>query len=116
MLSFDIVQVVPAVAGGPVNFDIAAIDAAIGILVAPVVGLITGENTPPEIKSALAILLSVVIGFVHVWLAGQWNPNQVAASIGAVLIASGIAHATVFGPIDRKLQKTGLKIGDKTNG
>lgn len=109
---FDVIQIVePA----KVSIDVAAVDAALGILVGPLVGAITGPGTPSWLKSSLAIVLSLALGLAHVYFAGAFSLEQIAASLAVLIIFAGVTYQTITGPASRILQeKVPVKIGDKT--
>ncbi|MBN9393086.1 MAG: hypothetical protein J0I20_33950 [Chloroflexi bacterium] len=80
----------------------------------PLVGFLTAKTAPGWVKSLIASVLALVEALVAVWLAGELNWTNYAATALTVLLAAGASYKTVTGEISKKAQETGLQIGANT--
>ena len=98
------------------QIDIVALDAAFGILVVPhLTGFLTSPSTPGWVKSVVAIVVSLLWAALHVYLEGNFDLTNLAATISIVIIAAGVSYQTITGASSRALQSVG-PINDKALG
>lgn len=74
---------------------VTAFEQLIAIVVPILVAFFTTQNTASWVKGLAALVLSVLFGIIHTYLAGDVKPEDFVATIG-IIIASAQAHYSMW--------------------